>query len=133
MAVSQIAGAVVGELCNAGVLQPVPRLFPGLGLFFPGALVTAQRGPQPVAGTYMATHHHVLQHRHLVKQTDVLEGAGDACGGHSFDLLREVRCIGNGKFAAVCRVQPGDQVETGGFTRAVRANQTVNFAFVDRE
>ena len=133
MAVSQIAGAVVGKLRNAGVLQPVPGLFKGLSFFCPGAFVTAQRRPESVAGAHVATHHDVLQHRHLVKQTHVLEGTGDARGGYLLDLSREVGLIGDGELTAVSGIQAGDQVKAGGFARAVGSNQAVDLALVNRQ
>jgi hypothetical protein len=43
----------------------------------------------------MAADHHVFQHRHLVKQPHVLEGAGDPGGGDFLNLLRVIGLIGN--------------------------------------
>jgi hypothetical protein len=63
----------------------------------------------------VAADHHVFQHRHLVKQAHVLEGAGDPGGGDFLDLLREIGLVGDSEFAAVRRIKPGDQVKAGGF------------------
>ena len=130
MAIGQVAGAIVGELRNAGIVQPVPGQLAGLLLFFASAFMAAQRGPQAVTGAHVAAHHHVFQHRHLVEEAHVLEGAGNPGGGHFLYLLREVGLIGNRKLAAVRRIKPGDQVKAGGFSRAVGADQPVDLASV---
>ena len=121
----------MGELRNAGVVQPVPCQLAGLRLFGAGAFMAGKRGPQTVAGAHVAADHHVLQYRHLVKQPHVLEGAGDAGGGDFLDILREVGLTGDSELAAVRRVQPGNQVKAGGFPRAVGADQAVDFTFIN--
>jgi hypothetical protein len=55
----------------------------------------------------VAAHHHVFQHRHVVKQPHVLEGAGDAGGGDFLNILREIGLAGDSELAAVRRVKPG--------------------------
>lgn len=75
----------------------------------------------------MAAHHHVFQHAHLVEQPQVLEGAGDACLYDFVDRLRFVATIQQVEITAIGAVQAGDQIETGGFTGAVRPDQPIDF------
>ena len=133
MAVGEVAGAVVGELRDTGIIQQVPGQLAGLRFLGAGAFMAGERGPQAVAGAHVAAHHYILQHRHVVKQPHVLKSAGDPCGGHFLNILRKIGFPADSELAAVRRVKPGNQIKTGGFSRAVGANQAVDFALVDAQ
>src|SRR5471032_2496517 len=67
----------------------------------------------------------------IAKQTDVLEGAGDAGLGHHMRRGWRIRLAGQLEGAGVRLVQAGDDVEEGGLAGAVRPDQAVDLAFHD--
>ena len=131
--IGEVAGAIVGELRDAGIVQQVPGQLAGLRLLGPGPFMTGERGPQAVAGADVAAHHNVLQYRHVVKQPYVLEGAGDARGGHFLNIVRKIGFPADSELAAVRRVKPGNQVKAGGFPCAVGADQAVDFTLINAQ
>ena len=77
VAIAQVRGLHMGEVGDADVFQNGHRF----GLRRPlGRKVAANvqgRLQQRVAAGPVEPDHHVLQHRHRVKQPDILEGTGD--------------------------------------------------------
>ena len=79
----------------------------------------------------MQRHLYIVQNRHVIEQTDVLEGTGHA------GLADQVRALA-GDILAVQDdiafgggIHTGEHVEYGGLTGAVGADQTVQMTFLD--
>ena len=81
----------------------------------------------------METDLDVILHREVIEEANVLECAGNA---HAVDLLGRlaggVHTVEQRR-AAGRLVDLGEQVENGGFARAVRADQTGDFGTADGE
>ena len=81
----------------------------------------------------MPTDEQVLQHRGVFKQFDVLEGAGNAHGGHGMrrhiaqTLAQEIQMAGRGG------VDAADQVEDRGFACAIGADECEHLALAHIE
>src|SRR5215211_3056980 len=92
------------------------------------------RFPLPAkAGRRVRADEDVVEHRHALKQLDVLERPGDAepddgVGGDAEDVLARERDA-----AGVRRVEASDHVERRRLARAVRADQPRDLALVERE
>ena len=91
-----------------------------------------QRGGQPVVElAALNTGQNIVQNRHLVKQADVLEGAGNArMAGLNGRVVVDILLVEQD--GAVGRlIHLGQQVENGGFARAVGADQTGDLGHAD--
>ena len=76
---------------------------------------------------------HIVENAERAEETDVLKCPCDAAGG---DAIRAVTDDGLARKRDLARGRPvdsGDQVEDGGFSRAVRADETDQLAVADRE
>ena len=79
----------------------------------------------------MQTHQNVTNHGHVIKQTDILEGTGNAlmvdglltAAGQIFTIQEET--AGSGF------VHTGQHIEHGGLTGTVGSNQTIQLFFMD--
>ena len=90
-----------------------------------------KEGCKPLlAGMAMQAHHHVVEAAKGGEQTQVLKGAGDAKAGYG--MARHARDRNSPPLdpAGRDRRNPGDQVEQGGFTGAIWAEQAQDFALV---
>ena len=67
----------------------------------------------------MAAHHHIFQRRHVGKQADVLEGAGNACARHFMHGAGLVGHPGQLEGAGIGLIQARDHIEEGGLARTV--------------
>ena len=72
--------------------------------------------------------HYVLDDTEVREQADVLKSAGNAALGNLVRLQAEQTGPVKADVTPVERVQAGDQVENGGLTGSVWANQADNFA-----
>ena len=111
---------VVGALANFGLLaslrrQPEHRR--------KGAGMRADMPPD----------HDVLEHGHLGKEADVLEGAGNARLGHLVHGGRRVGLAVEFEAPGIRRVEPGDDIEEGGLAGAVRSDQAIDLPACDRD
>ncbi len=122
-AVGQIEDHLIREAADSHHFQKLirPRFDP---CFLPVALRSAEEGPdQPVPDLRVLGHLHVLEHGHVSPQEKVLEGPADAHRGDpvrrkAVDLPAVEKDL---PFRG--RVDAGDEVEDGGLSRAVRADQ----------
>ncbi len=87
---------------------------------------------QRVAAGAVEPDHHVLQHRHGVKQADILEGAGDPGVHHLVGLQPSATCP-PGDAAAGGFIVGGNDVKQGRFARAVRADKAKDLRLVNME
>ena len=88
---------------------------------------------QRVAAGAVEPDHHVLQHRHGVKQTDILEGTGDPGVHHLVGLQPLQRRTRQGDVAAGGFIVGGDDVKQGGLARTVRADKAKDLRFINME
>ena len=94
----------------------------------------AQQGrAQTAARLQVTADQHVIEHRQLLEQGGLLEGAhqaerGDAAGAQARDVQPLEQHLARGR-----RIEAADDVEGGGLAGAVRADQAANFARLDRE
>src|SRR3989475_11010573 len=72
-----------------------------------------------------------LQRRQVGERAEVLERAGNACGGHLVRLQAGQVAPVEQERAGVWRVKPRQHVEERGLARAVRADQAENLAAAD--
>ena len=77
--------------------------------------------------------HHIFKSRHLPKQTNILKSSADAARGDFVRLETNQRFAIEHDRALSRRVDAGDSVEEGGFTRTVRTDKTGNHALLDHE
>ena len=123
----------MGEVGDADILQNGHRF----GLRRPlGRKVAANvqgRLQQRIAAGPVEPDHHILQHRHRVKQPDILEGAGDPGVHHLVGLQPLQRGAREGDAAAGGLIVGGDDVKQGGLTRAVRADKAKDLRLVNME
>ena len=104
-----------------------------------GALAGAHRGEEqdllqePRPGVGVAAQQQILEHRGVLEQLDVLEGArdappGDLVRGYPGDVL-----VAEDEAAVGGVVDARDQVEDGGLARAVRPDDREHLARLDLE
>ena len=72
----------------------------------------------------MKGHAHVVKDGHGRKQADVLERPRDAVGGDLVRLFADDGFAREFDFSAGRSIDAGDEIEDGGFSRAVGADQT---------
>ena len=76
----------------------------------------------------MATHHDVFQDIHISKKFDSLKGTRDTDPGHIMGfLIGNVFSLKNDP-ASGNRMNPGNQIEQGGFSRPIRADDRFDLA-----
>ena len=135
LTVGQIAGQVVALLLQVEDAEQLLRSLPH-GLLHLEVTGQAEDGLQDRAlelGLVVESHHDVAYHSHVVEQTDVLEGTGDALVvdlvlGQALQLLAvQVEGTGGGL------VDPRQEVEDRGLTRAVGADETVDLILFDAD
>ncbi len=132
LAVGEVAGEVLGLAVEADELQEFHG--PGAGGGF-GAVESGsaeEGGPEALAGAGVAADEHVFQDGHVGEEPDVLEGAGDACGGDLEGLGREDLAF-VADFALGGDVEAGEAVEEGGLAGAVGSDEADDLAAVDGE
>jgi hypothetical protein len=123
--ISTVSGAVV-QVVEAAEGQRLPRPLPHLTL-----LPQDRRQPhggrhEARPGTQVAAHHHVLQHRHVEEDLQVLEGAGDAAGGDGMRREAHQRIGLEVDAPLVRRVEAAEGVEQRGLAGTVRADDGVD-------
>src|SRR5215469_4478253 len=81
----------------------------------------------------MLAYQDVLQHRHIVEEPDILEGPGNTPPEYPIRGKAVDRPTIEAHLTAIRLVYPGDEIEDGGLSGAVRADDAEDLAFVDRD
>ena len=77
----------------------------------------------------MQTYHYVANNGHIVEQTDILEGARNALMVDLFLRKAGQLLTIQIKSAGCGFINAGQQIENGGFTSAIGANQPIKLFF----
>src|SRR5882762_859565 len=131
VAVRQAARGVVGAAADADIVEQLRRARFDLFFLFYRLSVSEHGADDAGMAAHVTADHHVLQRRQVGEQTDVLERAGNARGGHLVRLQAGQRVAVEQERAGVGRVKPRQHVEERGLAGAVRTDQPENFAAAD--
>src|SRR5690349_1297778 len=133
VAVGQAPGGVVGSSADAHVSEELERARLDRLLFFQRAPVSQHRPDHARARAHMTADHHVFERGQIGEKTDVLERARDS---RSRDLIGpealEPFAVED-ESAVVRRGHAGEHVEERRLAGAVRADQAVDRALLERK
>ena len=133
LAIGQAGGGNVRLVPQAADLQQLQCLFRGLPLRLPEPR-RAERSVKQVIVQILGTGRlHVFDHRHVRKQTDVLKGSRDTGLHELVDLFPVQGNAVQQDGALRGNVHTGKQVEYGGLSRAVGADEAHQLAGIDGE
>ena len=118
----------VGQVSGAHLGQGLHRALPQPPFIAVRAGQPEQRRPDPGAGRRGRADHDVLDHGQAAEQPDALQGAGDAEAGQPVCLEPGQRAPVEGDRAGLRPDKAARGVEQGGLARAVRADDSGDFA-----
>lgn len=129
--IRQIRGFGFGQSFQSENTQQVYGFGMHVAFLLPEGRRAEDRTAQPVGEGFVERHKHVLFDRHLIEQSNVLEGS---CDSRTHDLIRFLAVHAfavEEELTFRGLVNAGQQVEHSGLACAVRPDQTDKFARID--
>src|SRR6185436_11780158 len=133
VAVRQAARRSVGARADADEVEELERASHDAFFFLKRAAIPEDCAQDAGARLPMPADHDILDRREIGEETDVLEGARDACRGDLVRLQAVERAAVEDESAFVGRIDTGEDIEERGLAGAIRADQAEHLARRDRK